>query len=272
MLIDQNERYITCRVKDLNGNKLTEGCIPRKSFTRALTHKKMVENLQKKYNKSWRFIPKVIKRVRKHHERARNITTDEAHIIANRLISIAREYNAWIVDENLEGMKQNIEQSRDVKMRWKVKHMCYRKLQHCLKYKAILNGIYFFTVDSKGNSSTCPRCGSKLKDINYKLKYCPKCNYINHRDFIALENIFKKAVSKLPEVFKEIENAWKKREKLREVGKKGRMKQLLSRECASPVLRGGANASEGDENPIPMKGNSRETKLHQQNIPGETLL
>ena len=112
----------------------------------------------------------------------------------------------------------------------------------------------------------------RLKDISYKLKYCSKCNATYHRDFVALENIFKKAINKLPEVFKEIENAWRKREKLREAGRKGRMKQLLSRECASPVLRGGVNAPEGDENPNPMKGNSRETKLHQQNIPGETLV
>jgi len=225
MLIEQNEKYILYKVVSLDGKLITMNCIPRKYYIRALNHRKIAENYQKRYSTCWRFRPNVLDKIRYHHTRARNITKDGSHFTAKKLVNIAKRYGAWIVDEDLKGLKRYVEQQGSKDFRWRFARICYAKLQHCLRYKTILNGLYFFTVDSEGNSSTCARCGSRLIFKTWKLGYCPKCKLYVHRDFNALENIFKKAVKKLPEVFKELDKVLKKFEKAREAGKKGALKR-----------------------------------------------
>jgi putative transposase len=73
---------------------------------RALHLKKLAEELQKRFSRSWWFL-KWVRRVRgRWLNRARNILMDSAHRASKRLAEIAKEYNALIVFEDLDKLKR----------------------------------------------------------------------------------------------------------------------------------------------------------------------
>ena len=73
---------------------------------RSLHLKKLAEELQKRFPRSWRFL-KWVRRVRvRWLKRAKNIMNDSSHYIAKKVIGIAKEYNALIVLEDLEKLKE----------------------------------------------------------------------------------------------------------------------------------------------------------------------
>ena len=106
MGVDINFNNITYTVIDLNGNLITMGVIPFKGLGRALHLKRLAEELQRKYPKSWRFL-KWVRRVRgRWLNKARNILIDSAHRASKRLVEIAKEYRALIVFEDLDKLKE----------------------------------------------------------------------------------------------------------------------------------------------------------------------
>jgi putative transposase len=73
MGVDINLNNITYTVLDLSGNLVTIGVIPFKGLKRALHLKKLAEDLQKRFSRSWRFL-KWVGRVRgRWLSKARNI-------------------------------------------------------------------------------------------------------------------------------------------------------------------------------------------------------
>jgi len=79
MGIDINFNNITYTVIDLNSNLITIGVIPFKGLKRALHLKKLAEELQKRFSRSWWFL-KWVRRVRgRWLNKARNILVDSAH-------------------------------------------------------------------------------------------------------------------------------------------------------------------------------------------------
>jgi len=137
MGVDLNFNNITYTVIDLYGNLVSMGLISFRGLSRALHLKKLAEKLQERYPRSWRF-PRWARRVRARWlRRAKNILTDSSHYIAKKLVEIAREYNAVIVLEDLEKLKNK---KKNIRLSWKSHLWCYRRIQTYIEYKTSNRG------------------------------------------------------------------------------------------------------------------------------------
>jgi putative transposase len=178
MGVDINFNNLTYTILDLNGNLVSMGMIPFRGLKRALHYRKLAEGLQRRYPRSWRFL-RWAKRVR-----ARNILVDSAPYISRRLVEVAREYNAVIVFENLEKLRENSNSGR--KLSWERPMWCYRRIQEYAEYKALVEGIKVIYVDPAGTSRRSPN-GKKLEYINYRLVQLGEA--ITSRDVVASWNL-----------------------------------------------------------------------------------
>jgi len=192
MGVDINFNNITYTVIDLSGNLITIGVIPFKGLKRALHLKKLSEDLQRRYPKSWRFI-KWVRRVRgRWLSKARNILIDSAHRASKNLVEIAKEYSALIVFEDLDKLKENGNSS--YKLSWEKSLWCYKRIQMFTEYKAVFHGIKTVYVDPAKTSRRSPN-GEKLKFINYR--FVELGGVITSRDVIASWNIALRGLKKL---------------------------------------------------------------------------
>jgi len=192
MGVDINFNNITYTVLDLNSNLITIGVIPFKGLERALHLKKLAEELQERFPRSWRFI-KWVRRVRgRWLNKARNILIDSAHRISKNLVEIAKEYRALIVFEDLDKLKENGNSS--YKLSWEKSLWCYKRIQMFTEYKAIFHGIKTVYVDPAKTSRKSPN-GKKLKFINYR--YVELGGVITSRDVVASWNIALRGLEKL---------------------------------------------------------------------------
>jgi putative transposase len=192
MGIDINFNNATYTVIDLNGNLITIGIIPFKGLGRALHLKKLAEDLQKRFSRSWRFI-KWVGRVRgRWLNKARNILIDSAHKLSKRLAEIAREYSALIVFEDLNKLKENGNSS--YKLSWEKSLWCYKRVQMFAEYKAAFHGIKTLYVNPAKTSRKSPN-GKKLRFINYR--FVELGGVVTSRDVIASWNIALRGLKKL---------------------------------------------------------------------------
>jgi len=201
MGVDINFSNITYTVIDLNGNLVTMGVIPFKGLGRALHLKRLAEELQRKYPKSWRFL-KWVRRVRgRWLNRARNILMDSAHRASKKIVEIAKEYRALIVFEDLGKLKEN--SNNNYKLSWEKSLWCYKRIQMFTEYKAMVYGIKTVYVNPAKTSRRSPN-GKKLRFINYR--YAILGNVITSRDVIASWNIALRGLKKL----KRMRDSWVK--------------------------------------------------------------
>ena len=183
MGVDVNFNNITYTVVDLNGNLVSMGVIPFRGLGRALHFKKLAEELQGRYPRSWRFL-KWARGVRARWlRRARSVLTDSSHYVAKKVVEVAEEYNAVIALEDLEKLKNKKNNSR---LSWESHLWCYRRVQTYVEYKALVEGIRVVYVNPKGTSKTSPN-GKPLVFINYK--FVELGGTITSRDVIASWNL-----------------------------------------------------------------------------------
>jgi len=181
MGVDINFNNITYTVVDLDGNIVSMGVMPFRGLSRAMHLKKLAENLQKRYPKSWRFM-KWARRAR-WLRRARNILVDLAHYIAKRLVGVANEYNAMVILEDLERL---MVRSSNAKHSWELQLWCYKRIQSYIEYKAVIEGVRVIYVNPKGISKKSPK-GEPLVFVNYK--FAKLGGAITTRDVIASWNL-----------------------------------------------------------------------------------
>jgi putative transposase len=192
MGVDINFSNITYTVIDLNGSLVSIGVIPFKGLERALHLKKLAEELQKRFSRSWWFL-KWVRRARgRWLNKARSILIDSAHRLSKRLVEIAKEYSALIVFENLEKLKENGNSS--YKFSWGKSLWCYKRVQIFTEYKAMVYGIKTVYVNPFKTSRKSPN-GKKLKFINYR--YVELGGVVTSRDVIASWNIALRGLKKL---------------------------------------------------------------------------
>ena len=103
------------------------------------------------------------------------------HGLANCLITMAREYQATIVVEDLN---IQVRGSRVVSR--------FRKLDKILQYKCRLAGVPFRSVFAAYSSMICHRCGA-LMERDDRLVTC-ECGYQGHSDDNAAVNIARRAL------------------------------------------------------------------------------
>ena len=174
MGVDLNFNNITYTIIDLNSELVSIGVIPFRGLSRALHHRKLAEELQRKHPRNWRFL-KWARRVRARWlSRARNILVDSAHRVSKKLVEIAREYNAVIVFEDLEKIKRNNNGGK--RLSWMKPLWCYRRIQEYTEYKALLEGIKTIYVNPARTSKKTPN-GRKLKFINYRFCTTRRSSY-----------------------------------------------------------------------------------------------
>jgi len=192
MGVDINFSNITYTVIDLSGSLVTIGVIPFKGLRRVLHLKKLAEDLQKRYSKSWWFL-KWVRGVRARWlNRARNILIDSAHKLSKRLAEIAREYSALIVFEDLNKLRENGEHG--YKLSWEKSLWCYKRIQMFTEYKAMVYGIKTVYVNPSKTSRKSPN-GKKLRFINYR--FVELGGVVTSRDVIASWNIALRGLEKL---------------------------------------------------------------------------
>jgi putative transposase len=191
MGVDLNFDNATCTIVDLNGNLTTIYPLPYRGLRRALHLKKLAERLQKGHPKSWRF-QRWIRRARAGWlRRAKNVLMDSAHYLANRLVKIAEEYEAYIAFENLKKVKEN---GNREELAWELQLWCYRRVQEFMKYKALVKGLKTIPVSPRNTSRKSPN-GRPLKFIDYKVVELG--GVVTSRDAIASWNIALRGLKKL---------------------------------------------------------------------------
>jgi len=184
MGVDVNFNNITYTIVGLDGSLVSTGVVPLRGLCRALHFKKLSEELQKRYPRSWRFL-KWAREVRARWlRRARNIVTDPSHYVAKRLVKVAEEYNAAIALEDLEKLKKN--KKKSVRLSWESHLWCYRRVQSYIEYKALVEGVRVVYADPKGTSKESPN-GKPLVFVNYR--FVKLGDVVTTRDVVASWNL-----------------------------------------------------------------------------------
>jgi putative transposase len=184
MGVDLNFNNVTYTIINLNSELVSIGLIPFKGLKKALHYRRLAENLQRGHPRNWRFL-KWARRIRARWlSKARSILVDSAHYVSKRLVEVAREYNAVIAFEDLEKLKENNNGGRKlslVKPLW-----CYRRIQECTEYKALIEGIKTVYVNPARTSKKAPN-GKRVKFINYRFLQLGES--ITTRDVVASWNL-----------------------------------------------------------------------------------
>jgi putative transposase len=184
MGVDLNFNNITYTIINLKGELISIGVMPFNGLKRALHYRKLAENLQRKCPRNWRFL-KWARMVRaRWFSRARSILVDTAHYVSKRPVEVSREYDAVIVFEDLEKLRENGSGGR--KLSWEKPMWCYRRIQEYTEYKALIEGIKTIHMNPAKTSRKTPN-GKKIKFINYRFVQLGET--ITTRDVVASWNL-----------------------------------------------------------------------------------
>jgi putative transposase len=115
----------------------------------------------------------VRERIKYFHRKARNITEDWAKKVSHTITSLAIQYQYAVAREDLTGLAENL---RKLPKEHKVSllTLSYRRLEHWIDWQYEKQGVPVITVNPRGTSSMCPKCGSKLVENNPRNLKCPK--------------------------------------------------------------------------------------------------
>jgi len=163
----------------------------RTRFIDALGKRGRAEEIQRKYSNRWRYNEKILDRVRNLHRRSRNIIVDWCRKLAEEIVLKAKKHGYAIALEDLEGLRDSFNDNN--KIVWKLALFAYRKLQESIASKAIEYNVPIVFVDPRNTSSTCPRCGSRIKYTG-RLGICHRCGFIADRDKVGAMNIWMRAL------------------------------------------------------------------------------
>jgi putative transposase len=164
----------------------------RTRFVDALSKRRRVEELQKKYPERWRYSKKILSRIKELHRRARSIVVDWCWKFSKQVVLKALIKGCAIALENLNGLRENTN-SKSGEVVWKFSMFAYRRLQHSIISKAIEYGVPIVIINPRNTSSTCPRCGEKLV-YTHRLAVCKRCGFKADRDSVGAKNIWLRAL------------------------------------------------------------------------------
>jgi len=192
MGVDLNFNNVTYTIVDLSGNLVSIGVIPFRGLSRALHLKKLAEGLQRRYPRNWRFLRWARRARARWLNKARSILVDAAHRVSKRLVEVAREYNAVVVFEDLEKIRES--GNGGGKISWERPMWCYRRIQEYAEYKALMEGIRTIYVDPAGTSRRSPN-GKTLRFVNYR--FVELGGTITTRDVVASWNLALKGLRRM---------------------------------------------------------------------------
>ncbi|MGC9011055.1 MAG: RNA-guided endonuclease InsQ/TnpB family protein, partial [Candidatus Micrarchaeia archaeon] len=125
----------------------------------------------------------VLKKIK---SRERNIIKDLNHKVANKIVEIAKEANAGIKLERLDGIRNNKRHAKS--FNYSLHSWSFKQLQSLIEYKARLCGIPIAYVEPENTSKECSRCGSIGTRIGKEF-VCHNCGHVDHADANASFNI-----------------------------------------------------------------------------------
>jgi len=193
LAVDVNEKHIAV------GNSRVELRFET-PIKRALRYRLLAEGLQKKYSSSrylvWRRRRGIRRRVAHFYARARRIVEDWVKKLSRRVVEIARQHQYAVAREDLTGLVKSLgELPREHRVALLM--LSYRRLEFWLDWQAEKLGVPVVVVEPGGTSTTCPRCGARLRENGYRRLKCPNCGYEANRDTVAVLNIERKALLKM---------------------------------------------------------------------------
>ncbi|MCC6053624.1 MAG: IS200/IS605 family accessory protein TnpB-related protein, partial [Desulfurococcaceae archaeon] len=192
MGVDINFNNITYTIINLKGELVSIGVIPFRGLSRVLHYRKLAEKLQREHPRNWRFL-KWARRIRARWlNKARNILVDTAHRVSKRLVEVAKEYNAVIVFEDLDKLRENNNGGK--RLSWMKPLWCYRRIQEYTEYKALIEGVKTIYVNPARTSRKPPN-GKKLRFINYR--FVQLGDTVTSRDVVASWNLALRALQRM---------------------------------------------------------------------------
>ncbi|MEM4664989.1 MAG: zinc ribbon domain-containing protein [Sulfolobales archaeon] len=187
MTVDVNFDNVTLAVFTSSGEllKLKRFKTPLRKI---LTHRIWIERIQRRYSRSWRFIRGVRRAIKRHSERIRSIAWDYAHKLGDKVAKIAGRCRAVVVLEDLNHLRDRVNGGSSFNK--KLSLWFYRKMLFTISYEALERGLAVRYVNPSKTSTTCPKCGSRSKDIGGRVLKCTRCGFTGDRDVIACINLF----------------------------------------------------------------------------------
>jgi len=158
--------------------------------------KNYIEKTQKRYSKSWRFIPGVRRAISRWWNRVHNLNDDFVKRISLYIVKTVKDLGYdTIVLEDLNKLRDK--QAKLTKpWRERFTFFSYRKLQRWIEWQGLKHGVAVVYVDPRNTSKVCPYCSSKLKEVEYRKLRCDKCNTEFDRDTAAIINLLNRYLNK----------------------------------------------------------------------------
>lgn len=170
--------------------------LQRKQSRRLVKSKKYKIKLSKNFKKTQKKINKI-------HSKVTNKRDYQLHKVANVIIDNCLKHNKnhlAVEDLNIKNMTVKTTKKNKIKILGKEKtktmkknilHLSFAKLFDILKYKCMLNGLYFSKNDPKNTSKSCSNCGNVLKklDITTRTYQYEECEFVIGRDYNSVLNI-----------------------------------------------------------------------------------
>ena len=120
----------------------------------------------------------------------RNILIDFAKKVGRWIVEIAMALKAnVIVLEKLTKMINHVVGLRK-NHRLKLYLMQYIRIQKWIEWQAQKHCLKVIKVNPAYSSTTCPKCGTLIKESDYRTFHCEKCGFEENRDYIAVLNLY----------------------------------------------------------------------------------
>jgi len=121
-------------------------------------------------------------------------------------VDFAKKVGRWVVEIALllkaniiilEKLKKMINHANELRRNYRLKLylMQYRRIQRWIGWQASKHGLKVLYVSPSYSSTTCPKCGEKMKESGYRTLRCPACDFEEHRDYIAVLNLYGRGLS-----------------------------------------------------------------------------
>jgi len=189
-----------------NTDKYLERRYPT-AFEKLDRYKKLLEELRRKYPRKGSYDPLERRKGLRHRVwltkvKMRKTSRYSLMNIANEIVKLALALGYPIVLEELKGLQEKLveESSKPKEVKAKVRFMNYYRFDIWLIERARLHGIPVFFIDPRGTSTTCPRCGGKMVQvedpvIGKRTMVCTQCGFKEDRDTVALINLTRRFLS-----------------------------------------------------------------------------
>jgi len=148
------------------------------------------QKLQEKYPTKWRYSKHIQTRIAHFFRRERNILTDFAKKVGRWIVDIALLLEANVIV--LEKLTKMIYHVGDLRKNYRLKLylMQYSRIQKWIEWQAKKYGLKVIKVNPAYSSTSCPKCGTLMKESGYRTLKCEKCGFEEHRDYVSVLNLY----------------------------------------------------------------------------------